>query len=74
MGATRYLYWLEKNDFLWARKFLEDEGFELAPAVLTPCQELEATGDRVLYAAPGVCSTPWSRPRPSAQSYTWSPI
>lgn len=54
---TRYLYWLKKNDFQRARKFLTEKGFQLSPTFLTPCQVLKATDDRVLFATPEV----WSR-------------
>ena len=55
--GTRYLYWLEKEDFVWAKGFLDSAGYQVAPAMLTPCQVLKASDNRVVYASPEV----WSR-------------
>jgi hypothetical protein len=54
---ARYLYWLAEEDFLWASRFLREQGFEVAPAVLTACQVLRASEKRVVYAPPDV----WTR-------------
>ena len=52
----RHLYWLDKDDFLWAKDWLRDQGYKLAAARLTPCQVMRATEGRVYYAAPEVWS------------------
>lgn len=43
----RHLYWLDKDDFLWAKDWLRDQGYKLAAARLTPCQVMRATDGRV---------------------------
>lgn len=52
----RHLYWLEKDDFLWAKDWLKGQGYKLAAARLTPCQVLRATEKRVYYAPPALWS------------------
>ena len=55
--GTRYLYWLTKEDFVWAKSLLQDAGYHVTPALLTPCQVLKASDNQVVYASPEV----WSR-------------
>ena len=57
----RHLYWLSKDDFLWAKDWLREQGYKLAAARLTPCQVLRATQKRVYYAAPEVWNFMCSR-------------
>lgn len=52
----RHLYWLKKDDFLWAKDWLKDQGYKLAAARLTPCQVLRATEKRIYYAPPALWS------------------
>jgi len=52
----RHLYWLKKDDFLWAKDWLRDQGYKLAAARMTPCQVLRATEKRVYYAPPALWS------------------
>ena len=57
----RHLYWLEKDDFLWAKDWLREQGYKLAAARMTPCQVLRATDKRVYYAPPALWSFMCSR-------------
>ena len=53
----RYLYWVAPERFPEVKSQLRGAGFELSTTLLTPCQVLHATGDKVVYAPPSV----WSR-------------
>lgn len=52
--ATRYLYWLTREDFDWAKGFLQQLGYNFDRTLMTPCQVLTARGQHLVYAPPGV--------------------
>ena len=56
-NPNRYLYWIAPEKFPEIKSQLRDAGFDLATTLLTSCQVLYATGDKVIYAPPSV----WSR-------------
>ncbi|MGD8999512.1 MAG: hypothetical protein PVF75_03785 [Granulosicoccaceae bacterium] len=54
---NRHLYWIDDNDFSTVKSQLRDAGYRLAAALKTPCEVLNATGNKLYYARPAV----WSR-------------
>lgn len=52
----RHLYWLEKEDFLWAKDYLTKQGYNLVAATMTPCQVMRASDKKVYFATPGLWS------------------
>lgn len=54
---VRYLYWVPSEEFGNAKTRLREAGFHLSETLLTPCQVLRATDDKVMVAPPAV----WSR-------------
>jgi hypothetical protein len=54
---NRYLYWIDDNVFGGIKSQLRDAGYRFASALKTPCEVLNATGNKLYYARPGV----WSR-------------
>jgi len=54
---TRHVYWVDTAALPAVKADLEERGFRLATARLTPCEVLRAAGDTVFHAAPEV----WNR-------------
>ena len=51
-----YLYWMDKQAFETSRGVLEQAGYKLRRALLTPCQVMRAEGKTVVFAPPEVWS------------------
>lgn len=56
-NPKRLLYWVAPEKFADVKSELTAAGFDLSTTLMTPCQVLHATGDKVIYAPPSV----WSR-------------
>lgn len=54
---TRYIYWLDKDEFNVIKPTLLSFGYKLSSAKLTPCESLNASGKTIIYAYPQI----WSR-------------
>lgn len=57
MSRKKYIYWLDQEDFKETKRALESTGLKLGNSLMTPCQTLQATDDKLVYAGPEV----WSR-------------
>lgn len=53
---TRYIYWMEEDDFNAMKESLPKEGVKLSGVMMTPCEVLRAKGNKALYASPQVWS------------------
>ena len=53
----RYVYWMKKEDFGRMKDELSREGFRVSDAKWSPCETLNASGNKVFFASPEV----WSR-------------
>lgn len=54
---SKYLYWLDDDNFELARQALREGGNKLRSAIFTPCELMRARGDSYVYAKPSL----WSR-------------
>ena len=55
-NPKRYLYWIAAEEFPEVKSQLKGAGYDLSATLLTPCQVLHATGNKVIYAPPSVFS------------------
>ena len=53
----RHIYWIEESQFGQIKTQLKKQGIKLSAALKTPCETLNAQGNKAFYASPGV----WNR-------------
>ena len=51
---SRYIYWLDKEQFNHVKASLSKEGYKVSAVLKTPCEVLKACGKKLLYASPSV--------------------
>ena len=56
-ASTLHLYWFDEAAFFEAKEDLIAAGINVVSSMLTPCQVMRASGNKVVYASPEV----WSR-------------
>lgn len=54
---NRHIYWIDEKTFRQEKAQLKKLGYKVSTALKTPCETLDAQGNNIFYASPGV----WSR-------------